>query len=189
MNICTRDGSRPTRWQVITGAPCSGKTTLIQALADRGLQVVPETARAYIDECLAGGLTLSQVKADPLAFEQKILLAKVALEAELPRDRLIFMDRAVPDSVAYYRFEGLDPTEPLRHSRKMRYETIFLLERLAFESDAVRSEDAQAAARLEVMLADCYHALGYAITRVPVMSVDERIGFILRHVDRKATRP
>lgn len=175
-----------TRWQVITGAPCSGKTTLIQALARRGHQVVPETARAYIDRCLSQGWTLPQIKADPLRFEQTILLEKVALESALPRDRLIFMDRAIPDSVAYYRFEGLDPAEPLSYSRTVRYETIFLLERLEFEPDAVRSEDAQSAERLEIMLAECYRTLGYAVVRVPVMGIDQRTRFIRQHLCQKA---
>lgn len=185
MNPLVPGSSGVTRWQVITGAPCSGKTTLIQALARRGHRVVPETARAYIDLCLARGLTLPQIKTDPLGFEQRILLEKVALETSLPKDQLIFMDRAVPDSVAYYRFEGLDPAEPLRHSRSVRYETIFLMERLEFEQDAVRSENAEDAARLEVMLAEDYRALGYAVVRVPVMGIDERTEFILRHVFRK----
>ncbi len=185
MTDSMRSSSLATRWQVITGAPCSGKSTLIQALAKRGHRVVPETARAYIDLSLAQGLTLSQIKADPLKFERKILLEKVALETALPRDQLIFMDRAVPDSVAYYRFEGLDPAEPLRYSRTVRYETIFLLDRLAFEQDAVRTEDADSAARLEFMLAECYGLLGYTVVRVPVMGIDERTGFILRHLCRK----
>ena len=31
-----------TNWHVITGAPCSGKTTLIDQLADKGFHTVPE---------------------------------------------------------------------------------------------------------------------------------------------------
>jgi len=31
-----------TNWHVITGAPCSGKSTLIDQLADREFQTVPE---------------------------------------------------------------------------------------------------------------------------------------------------
>lgn len=36
-------------WHVITGAPCSGKTTLIGELADKGFQTVPESGRAYVE--------------------------------------------------------------------------------------------------------------------------------------------
>ena len=34
-----------TNWHVITGAVCSGKTTLIDLLADKGFQTVPEIGR------------------------------------------------------------------------------------------------------------------------------------------------
>ena len=37
-----------TNWHVITGAPCSGKSTLIDQLANHGFQTVPESARLYI---------------------------------------------------------------------------------------------------------------------------------------------
>jgi len=33
-----------TNWHVITGAACSGKTTMIDLLTDKGFQTVPETA-------------------------------------------------------------------------------------------------------------------------------------------------
>ncbi|MFZ1984491.1 MAG: ATP-binding protein [Desulfatitalea sp.] len=170
-----------TCWHVITGAPCSGKTAVIEALARRGHRVVPESARAYIDRLLAQGHTLAQIKADPLCFERSILLEKVRLEAALPRNQIIFMDRAIPDSVAYFRFEGLDPAEPLIHCRTVQYKSIFLLERLVFEHDGVRSENEESAARLEYLLADSYAALGYAIVRVPIMSIAQRTDFVLRH--------
>lgn len=170
-----------TCWHVVTGAPCSGKTAAIEALSRQGHRVVPESARAYIDRLLAQGRTLAQIKADPLNFERSILLEKVHLESALPRDQLIFMDRAIPDSVAYYRFEGLDPAEPLTHSRTVRYRSIFLLERFLFESDGVRSENEESAAHLEYLIADSYAALGYAIVRVPIMSIAQRTDFILRH--------
>jgi len=37
-----------TNWHVITGGPCSGKSTLIDQLANHGFQTVPESARLYI---------------------------------------------------------------------------------------------------------------------------------------------
>jgi len=38
-----------TNWHVITGAPCSGKATLIDLLTDKGFQTVPETGRQYME--------------------------------------------------------------------------------------------------------------------------------------------
>jgi hypothetical protein len=34
-----------TRWHVITGAACCGKTTLIEMLSAKGIQVIPASAR------------------------------------------------------------------------------------------------------------------------------------------------
>jgi predicted ATPase len=166
---------------VITGAPSSGKTTVINQLSKRGHRVKHEVARAYIDQRLAKGETLEQIKADPLAFERHILQSKVEIEKRLPPEQLIFLDRAIPDSIAYFELEGLDKNEPAGLSRHLRYQNIFLFEGLEFEKDSVRWEDRDQAVRLETLLAKAYSDLGYTITRVPVMSVEARVDFVLRH--------
>ncbi len=170
-----------TSWCVITGAPCSGKTAVIEKLAARGFNVKPEAARAYIDRRLARGETLAEIKADNLAFERHILMTKVEIEQQLPCDELIFMDRAVPDSIAYYRIEGLDAEEPLQYSRRFRYRSIFLLDRIAFQEDRVRSESDETAEQIESLLVESYKSLGYSIVRVPLMEISQRADHILRH--------
>ena len=171
-----------TNWYVITGAPCSGKTTVINQLEQRGYAVVHEVARAYIDAELAKGKTLEQIKADEWAFERYILISKVKLEAQLKRKDIIFFDRAVPDSIAYYRLCGLDPTEPRQLSRAIRYQKIFLFERLKFLADPVRSEDEKTADRLKYLIEESYQSLGYDLIVVPVGSVEDRTEFILTHL-------
>jgi predicted ATPase len=47
-----------TNWHVITGAQSSGKTTLIDQLADEGFQTVPEVARQYFEREKAKGRTM-----------------------------------------------------------------------------------------------------------------------------------
>ena len=171
--------ARRVPWSVITSAPCSGKTAVIETLAGRGYTVVPEVARAYIDSLLAEGRTLAQIKADALAFERHILLEKVRIEQALAGNRPAFLDRAVPDSIAYFRLEGLPAHEPMRLSRSTRYARIFLFERLDFEKDNVRAEDEALAARLEMLLAEAYVQLGYEVIRVPVMDIHRRAAFVL----------
>lgn len=172
---------KTNNWHVITGAPCSGKTAVIERLKQMGYRVVPEAARAYIDSQLRRGARLDAIKANPLAFERRILLKKWAIEDTLPRRQEIFLDRALPDSIAYYRIEGLDPREPIRLSRRIRYRSIFLFDKLPFEKDAVRTEDRQLADRIETLLEACYSNLGYTTIRVPVMPIDQRADFVLRH--------
>lgn len=171
-----------THWHVITGAPSSGKTTVIEGLAEKGFRVKHEVARAYIDQRLAAGETLEQIKVDPLSFERHILLTKVDIEKRLPPGQTIFLDRAIPDSIAYFELEGLDVAEPLGLSRLWRYRRVFLFERLPFEKDQVRWEDRNQAALLEKMLNRAYTGLDYQIIRVPVLPVDERIDFVLGYI-------
>ena len=38
-----------TNWCVITGGPCTGKTTVVELLAQRGYKTTIEHARHYID--------------------------------------------------------------------------------------------------------------------------------------------
>lgn len=173
---------RPTNWYVITGAPCSGKTVVISGLEQRGYQVVQEVARAYIDAELEKGKSITQIKADILAFERHILDMKVAIENSLPEANTIFMDRAVPDSIGYYILEGLDPQDPIAKSKQRQYKKIFFFERLTFKKDHVRSEDDNIASELDFLLKASYLDLGYTLVHVPLMPVNQRIEFILAHL-------
>jgi predicted ATPase len=171
-----------TKWQVITGAPCSGKTEVINELERLGCLVVHEVARAYIDEGLENAETIAGIKADILAFEHHILYKKIEIEELLPIDKTIYLDRAIPDSIGYYIHEGLDPADPIQKSTFWRYEHIFFFERIPFEKDRVRSEDEKIASKLEGLLKESYGMLGYEIINVPLMPVSHRVNFILKHV-------
>jgi len=168
-----------TNWYVITGAPSSGKTTVISALEQLGYPVVHEVARNYINKELKKGKNIRQIKADILSFERHILYKKVEIEKSLPKDAPVFLDRAVPDSIGYYILEGLSPDEPIKKSKQTRYKKIFLFERLKFEKDDVRSENDKIAAKLNRILKESYQMLGYEIISVPLLSIDDRVDFIL----------
>ena len=168
-----------TRWNVITGAPSSGKTAVIEQLARRGYRVVPEVARRLIARGLAGGRTLAQIKSDILAFEQAILIEKVRIESKMPVDEVVFFDRAVPDSVAYFELEGLDPGLARAECGRVRYRRIFLFERLPYLEDPVRTENDAVADAIEDLLVEIYRDLGYPVLRVPVLTVTARMEWIL----------
>jgi len=173
---------RPTNWHIITGAPCSGKTSVIKEIARRKIRVVHEVARAYIDRQIARGLQLKQIKADRLQFERHILHAKVKIEDSLAETEPVFFDRGVPDSIAYFILEGLDPAEPIKYSRRNRYRSVFFFERFDFSKDEVRSEDDTVAAKLNDLLLEAYGRIGYDIVTVPVMPVEERTDMVLKNM-------
>ena len=171
---------KETNWYVITGAPSSGKTAVISALEQLGYPVVHEVARNYIDKELKRGKSIGQIKADILSFERHILYKKLEIEKSLPKNAQVFLDRAVPDSIGYYILEGLSPDDPIKKSKQTRYKKIFLFERLQFEKDGVRSENDKTAASLDRILKESYQMLGYKIIIVPLLSIDDRVDFILK---------
>lgn len=173
---------RHTNWQVITGAPCSGKTAVIFELEQMGYRVVHEAARAFIDEQLQKGRGILEIKSDVFSFENHILSQKIKVEQSLPDNELIFLDRAIPDSIAYYILEGIDPVDPIHKSQSIQYKNIFLFARLRFEKDDVRSEDEVIADRLDRLLQKSYETLDYDVIRVPVMSIKDRVEFILERI-------
>jgi predicted ATPase len=176
------DTMKSTKWVVITGAPCSGKTSMIRELERRGFRVKHEVARALIDAALARGRSLEEIRADEEIFEGRILTAKVEIEKSLPPEALIFLDRAIPDSIAYFTHAHLDPTTPIRESRLYRYRQVFFFERLQIKKDAVRIEDEAAAKRLEQLLWQSYRDLGYQPVRVPLMPLTGRCDWVLSHL-------
>jgi predicted ATPase len=168
---------------VLTGGPCAGKTTLILELKKRGYSVLEESARAVIDEMLSEGKTLETIRSDEGAFQKAVLRRKVDLEANIPQDGIIFLDRAIPDSIAYYRENQVPEDEELWNAcRAARYAKVFLLDLLPPVPDGVRNESPELAARLQGALDRGYHELGYEPVRVPVMPVKERTDFILANL-------
>jgi len=173
---------RITNWYVITGAPCSGKTSVIYGIEQLGYKVVHETARAYINDELRKGKTLDQIKADISLFEHNIFYRKIEMESSLPEKAIIFLDRAIPDSVAYFRFAGLDPKEPEQRSADIRYRKIFMFDRLRIKHDEVRNENEEESILIERIIEETYLNLGYEITRVPVLPLQRRVNFILENL-------
>jgi len=172
-----------TNWHVITGAPCSGKTAVIRELEQRGYPVVHEVARAFIEAEIRNGKDIQQVKADLSAFERHILFRKIEIETGLDPSAVVFLDRAIPDSIAYFQFSGLEADEPFQNSSVFRYKQIFIFDRISVKTDAVRWEDDRTAAELDNLLTAAYCKLGYSPVRVPLLPIDRRVEFVLERVN------
>ena len=60
-------------WYVITGAPSSGKTTIVKLLKSKGYIVLYEAARIYIDQELKKGKTIQKIRKDEGKFQKESL--------------------------------------------------------------------------------------------------------------------
>jgi len=168
-----------TNWHVITGAPCSGKTTLIDQLASRGFQTAPEAARLYFSSEMAKGRTIAEALENVPARQRGIVDTQVSTEGGLRPLDVVFLDRGVPDSLAFNRAYGLDPNDILLDCLHHRYASVFLLAPLPFRQDGARDGDAAEVGYLDAWLARDYTALGYRVLRAPAVSPQERLAFVL----------
>ncbi len=131
-------------WYVITGAASSGKTTLIKKLEENGYQVVHETARSYFDQEIAKGRNRDDIRGDDQKFQDKVLEMKIEIEKILPKDGVVFLDRGIPDTVAFCKLHNYPENDILKSSVKnCDYKKIFLLERLPYEIDYMRTESTE----------------------------------------------
>ena len=174
-----------TKWCVITGASCSGKTTLINLLANKGFQTVPEAGRKFFKRELTKGRTIDEIRDDPAIFTRQIYDIMLEHESGLHPTEINFLDRALPDGFAFYRLAGLNPNEILRDCFRNRYASVFLLNRLPYQKDEVRVGDDETAAYLESWILSDYSDLGYRVIRVPVLSPDERFKFVLEKLNEQ----
>lgn len=174
---------KKNNWCVITGAPSSGKTTVLLELERMGYKTYEEWARVYIDSEMQKGKTLKEIRADELEFQKKILQLKIDFEKTLNPSSVIFLDRGIPDSIAYMKLCGYGRDPILKKaSKNCSYKKVFLMELIKYESDYARTESEEEARILDKLLEDAYKELGMEVIRVPKMSVNERIEFILSKI-------
>lgn len=171
-----------SQWCVITGAPCSGKTTIINELERRGYMTIAEVARAHIEKELTKGKSISEIRSDESSFQNHILHEKLKLENSLSKQQIIFFDRGVPDSIGYFKFHKLDYAQVLRKSLRIRYKKVYFLERLRFQNDAIRSETEEDALLLQHLILNAYEQLGYEPVHIPEGPVSKRLDLILKHI-------
>ncbi len=174
---------------VITGGPCTGKTTLINALEQRGYAVVSESARQIImeEQQKEFGILPWKHHGSFFVFQQLVLRRQMDLENRLKAD-ICFLDRGVVDGVAYCNLAGsIAPDEVLLYACINRYDGVFLLDRLAYKKDSERVEDESTAVRIHHLIEEAYRKYKYEIINVPVLPVEQRVDFVLDKI-KKQTR-
>lgn len=173
--------SQTPPWYVLTGGPCSGKTTTLAELERRGYHIAPEAARLYFEEGIASGRSIEQLREG--AWLERIALLTRDMHLSLPGDELYLCDRGVPDSVAYYETFGAPVDDTLRAAMAaVRYRKVFLLDLIDYEQDAIRTETPEEAMILHGRIREAYVGQGYEVIEIPVVPVAERADMIISHL-------
>ncbi|PIO97354.1 AAA family ATPase [Pleomorphomonas carboxyditropha] len=172
---------------VVTGGPGTGKSTLIEELARRGLHSMPEAGRAIIrDQVRIGGAAVP--------WGDRALYAELMLGWELRSyheaaalERPVMMDRGIPDVVGYLTLIGLPVAAHIEAAARLHpYNRLVFLAPYwpaIFTQDDERKQDRREAEATGRVLGETYARLGYRVVELPFRGVEERADFVLARVE------
>jgi predicted ATPase len=171
---------------VLIGGPGSGKTTLIEKLEDQGYLCYPEISREVIFEARKQGI-------EQLFLEKPLLFSELLLEGRKKQFRnaheedadIVFIDRGIPDVLAYMHYIG-DSYPPFfdQACKDHVYNKIFFLPpwEEIYTADEARYENYEQAKLISLHLQETYRNYGYELIEVPKDTPENRILFILGHL-------
>ena len=171
---------------VIIGGPGTGKTTIIEGLLAKGFCCYPEISREVTLEAKKQGIEQLFLE-NPLLFSELLLEGrkKQFYNAQKEPHDIIFLDRGIPDVLAYMHYIGDSyPAFFDLACREHIYTKIFLLPpwEEIYESDNERYENFEQATLIYNHLTETYQKYGYHLIEVPKGTVEERISFILNQL-------
>lgn len=172
---------------VLTGGPCSGKTSILEELERRNYFVIHESAKEIIKKRKEKELTYrDHLIRQELIFQRQLNLERIYDKKYRSNDSL-FVDRGLIDTLAYFSYFDLKiPGVLLGFNLKDRYRKIFFLNRLPFKKEEFRLEDSEEEAqKIHKIILKTYSDYGYEVIPVQVMNVEKRTDFILEEIARK----
>jgi predicted ATPase len=158
----------------------------LNVLARRGFVAVPEVARQILEEDAANGFGADDSRRNEQAFQDRVLRRKIELERSLDRSVPTFLDRGVPDTLAFYRLHGWTvPKTLLSAVEACDYGAAFLLQPIVgLAEDEFRTETDDQRRRLSELLLHAYAESSVPLVSLPVATVEVRVGLILDSVAR-----
>jgi len=167
----------------ITGGPGTGKSTLLEELARRGIATEPEVARAILRE--KGGMALRA--GNPAGFARAMFDAELAAwHAAEGRPGPTMFDRGFLDIVGFLRLEGLEvPADIDRACRDFRYDgPIFRAPpwQAIYRPDEERIQNWEAALASDAAVVAAWRDYGYKPVDLPLADIAERADFVLRQL-------
>lgn len=171
-----------TKRIVISGGPGTGKTSLIQYIADKGYPCMPEISREITLAAQREGISQLFLE-DPILFSEKLLEGRLDQYQEGQKfdSPYLFYDRGMPDVTAYMDYLGTSYSSPFNHTcSEHKYDAIFLLPpwESIYQQDNERYESFAEATKIHQFLQESYSNYGYQVYEVPFGALEDRASFI-----------
>jgi predicted ATPase len=172
-----------TRKIVITGGPGTGKSSIINELIERNYTCFEEISRQVTLDARKDGIE-QLFLTEPLLFSELLLKARTKqfIEASSLNEDLVFLDRGLPDVVAYMDYANSNyPHHFIEACEKHVYDKVFVLApwQDIFVSDSERYENFDQAVQIHEALLLTYERFGYELIDVPFDSIKKRADFII----------
>ena len=170
---------------IITGAPGTGKTTIINSLKKEGYSCTEEISRELIAEQLSIRGNILPWK-DQISFENQIANRRYKQYLDSPENCICFFDRSSIDCIAYLNSNKLKATSQINQIIKncIFNKTVFytpIWEEI-YKNDSERQESFNQSIKIDKHLKDSYIKFRYTIIEIPKTTLDKRINFILSQI-------
>ena len=168
---------------VLIGGPGTGKTSVLNALKERGYYCFDEISREVTQKAQEKGIE-QLFLTEPLLFSKMLLEGREMqyVTATKSTETFVFFDRGIPDVYAYLHYFKTDyPPVFIEKSKQYQYDYIFHFspwEEIHI-TDNERYESFEESIKIDSYLTDAYKNLGYIIITVPFGTIDERANFII----------
>ncbi len=172
---------------LLIGGPSTGKTTLLNHLQSLGYPCLEEISRDVIKNAQKQGV-------DQLFLENPLLFSQLLRDARIEQwkkaggyaNEHVFIDRGIPDTVAYMEYIGQEYPDAFREACKtFRYDVIFILPtwKEIHVTDGERYESFEEAQRIQQYLLKTYKNYGYDPIEIPTGNIEERSDFIVNAIN------
>ena len=170
---------------IITGAPGTGKTAIINALKKEGHSCAEEISRTIITQEMASGGDALPWK-NLAAFSQQVIALRKAQHTNAPKGKTYFFDRGIIDVIAYLKHDNLavnndimEMVKQFPYNKTVFYTPIWTE---IYTNDSERKEDILTAKNIENVLLTTYQSFGYHLIEIPKFTIKERVDFILQNI-------
>lgn len=173
-----------SRLHLISGCSGGGKSSLLDALARKGIECIPEPGRRVVAEAEQSGST-ALPWIDMVGFGQAALdlAIKDHCAAQAAIGPVVF-DRGIPDAALALRHLGvtLPEPDPMREYRYAR--TVFMAPPWPeiYRTDPARRHGFSEAVAEYDRLCARLPENGYDLIELPKLSIAERCAFVLRRI-------
>lgn len=172
---------------VITGSPGTGKSVIIGELKKRGFTCMEEISRQVTLDAQKNGIE-QLFLTNPLLFSDLLLKGRQQqyIQAKQARTNYLFLDRGIPDVLAYMDFIGdAYPQHYIDVCQKHVYDYVFILKpwKEIFVSDNERYENFEQAEIIHKHLLNTYQTYNYQLLDVPFDTIKNRVDYILSYLE------